>query len=414
MAVPADFFERITQLKRDGVSFTTATVVSRRAPVSSHLGDRAIIFADGRMEGFVGGSCSREIVRKQALEALRLGKPRLVLIRPDATLETLQHAADAESIVVPMTCASEGAVDVYLEPHARARVLLVAGFTPVAEKVASLAGMLEYEVVRVVTREEMRDLELSGVRLVALNDLAGFLETMPENDRASMAAVVASQGHYDEPTLEALLNAKVGFVGLLASRKRAATVRELLELQGMDAGLTAQIRNPVGLDIDAKTPGEVAVSIIAEVIQARGSNTPMFTNSSGYDAGAHRAALTPQPPLSLAKEGEQTRVLEGTPSHTQIENTVLDGVARVSGLSDAFVGARHASPLHEQASTVGLPSERPGYAISPVDGEEIEIETAIHFTELDGLTYYFTCPNCKRRFLKNPAQFLEKPSTVNS
>jgi xanthine dehydrogenase accessory factor len=395
MAVPADFFERVTQLKQDGLSFTTATVVSRRAPVSSHLGDRAIVFADGRMEGFVGGSCSREIVRKQALEALRLGKPRLVLIRPDATLETLQHAADAESIVVPMTCASEGAVDVYLEPHARARMLLVAGFTPVAEKVAGLAGMLEYEVVRVVTREEMRDLELTGIRLVALNDLTAFLETLPESARVSMAAVVASQGHYDEPTLEALLDAKVGFVGLLASRKRAATVRELLELQGMNSDLTAQIRNPVGLDIDAKTPGEVAVSIIAEVIQARSSDEPMFTNSSGYDAQAHR-----------------TRVLEpsvptGTPSSTQIKNTVLDGVAREASSSDL-------SPLHEQASSVGLPSERAGYAISPVDGEEIEIASAIHFAELDGVTYYFTCPNCKRRFLKNPAQYLEKPSTVNS
>ena len=102
----AQFFEQVSQFKRDGASFVVATVVSRRAPVSSHLGDRALIHNDGRMEGFVGGSCSREIVRKQSLEVLRLGKPRLVLIRPDATLETLQHAADAESIVVPMTCAA--------------------------------------------------------------------------------------------------------------------------------------------------------------------------------------------------------------------------------------------------------------------------------------------------------------------
>ncbi len=394
MAVPADFFERVTQLKRDGLSFTTATVVSRRAPVSSHLGDRAIVFADGRMEGFVGGSCSREIVRKQSLEALRLGKPRLVLIRPDATLETLQHAADAESIVVPMTCASEGAVDVYLEPHARARVLLVAGFTPVAEQVASLGAMLEYEVVRVVTREEMRDLELSGIRLVALNDLTGFLEALPEAARVSMAAVVASQGHYDEPALEALLNAGVGFVGLLASRKRAATVRELLELQGMDASLSAQLRNPVGLDIDAKTPGEVAVSIIAEVIQARASAAPMFTNADGYDAQAHKTrALEPA-------------AANTAPTITRTKNTVPDGVSVVSGGTEAAL-------VQRSNAVVGLPSQRAGYAISPVDSEEIEIASAIHFAELDGLTYYFSCPNCKRRFLKNPAQYL-KPDPVNS
>jgi xanthine dehydrogenase accessory factor len=392
-----DFFENLSRLKRNGESFTTATVVSRRAPVSSHIGDRAIIFADGRMEGFVGGSCSREIVRKQALEALRLGKPRLVLIRPDATLETLQHAADAESIVVPMTCASEGAADVYLEPHTPARVLLVAGFTPVAQAVAALAGMLEYEVVRVVTREELRDLEAFPCKLVALQDLNAYLESLPESSCSSMAAVVASQGHYDEPALELILNAKVGFAGLLASRKRAVTVRELLELQGMDASLTAQIRNPIGLDINAKTPSEVAVSILAEIIAARDSNTPMFTNSSQYNAEAHRAEHANVAPARDAN------------AHTNSQETnAVD-----------LVGVRRVSPLQDIAATqkptiFGLSLERPGYALSPVDAEEIEIASAVHFTELEGVTYYFSCPNCKRRFLKNPSAYLELQNVVSS
>jgi xanthine dehydrogenase accessory factor len=383
----AQFFEQVTQLKRDGASFVVATVVSRRAPVSSHLGDRALIHSDGRMEGFVGGSCSREIVRKQSLEVLRLSKPRLVLIRPDATLETLQHAADAESIVVPMTCASEGAVDVYLEPHTPAKALLVVGFTPVAQAVAKLGTLLEYDVTRVVTREEMRDLETEGHRLVALPDLELHLENLPAEVRSSMAAVVASQGHYDEPTLEPLLKNGVGFVGLLASRKRAVTVRELLELQGLDASLTAKIRNPIGLDLGAKTPAEVAVSILAEIIQHRSStvstNEPMFTNSSSYDAEKHRTS--------------------------QVERVVS------SQPVDVPVGAQHAAPLqhlddhndsNRSSFVIGLPSERPGFAISPVDHEEIEIATAIHFADLEGVRYFFTCPNCKRRFLKNPQSYL--------
>ena len=80
-----DFFERVAALRREGQSFAVATVVARRAPVSAHLGDRAIVFADGRMEGFVGGACSREIVRQQALEALAARHGRLVSIRPDAS-----------------------------------------------------------------------------------------------------------------------------------------------------------------------------------------------------------------------------------------------------------------------------------------------------------------------------------------
>ena len=354
----SDFFEKLAHLGRNGESFVTATVVSRRAPVSSHLGDRAIIYADGRVEGFVGGSCSREIVRKQALEVLKLGRPRLVLIRPDASEQTLQHAAQAESVVVPMTCASEGAVDVYLEPHTPARVLLVVGFTPVAQAVARLGTLLEYSVMRVVTAQEQRDLE--PVSCVALPDLKSYLETLTGEARSSLAAVVASQGHYDEPALEALLGAEVGaevgFVALLASRKRAVTVCELLELQGTPLEQVAKIRNPAGLDIGAKTPAEVAVSILAEIIGARaGSNSaPMFTHSSHYDPVQHKAQ-------------------------------VLETRADVSSSQTA----------------------RPGFALSPVDGEEIEISSALHFADFEGQTYYFTCANCKRRFLKDPQKFLE-------
>lgn len=347
------FLTRIAELSDAGQHFVTATVVSRRAPVSSHLGDRALVLSDGRMEGFVGGSCSHDIVRKQALEVLRLGTPRLVLIRPDASEEAMQHAANAESIVVPMTCASEGAVDIYLEPHLPARWLLVVGFTPVAGAVAKLGDFLGYKVRRVVTAEDARDLDTAET--VLLPELPAFLAELSTEARAGLAAVVASQGHYDEPALEALLLAEVGFVSLLASRKRAVTVRELLELQGLSAAQVAQIRNPAGLDIGAKTPPEVAVSILAEVIAARNPALapPMFTHSQNYDAGAHRAA------------------------------------AQVS------------QPTQTQTS-----QPRPGYAISPVDGEEIEIASAVHFADLDGVRYYFTCPNCKRRFLKDPAKFL--------
>jgi xanthine dehydrogenase accessory factor len=364
----SDFFEKLAKLNRDGMCFVTATVVSRRAPVSSHLGDRAIIYPDGRMEGFVGGSCSREIVRKQALETLKRGQPRLVLIRPDATEETLQHAASAESVVVPMTCASEGAVDVYLEPHLPARVLVVVGFTPVAQAVAQLGKLLEYTVVRVVTTEEQRDLESVGEPVgksagsVALPHLKPYLEGLSAEVRSTLAAVVASQGHYDEPALEALLEFEVGFVALLASRKRAVTVRELLELQGISLERINKIRNPAGLDIGAKTPAEVAVSILAEVISAGtdSNSVPMFTHSRGYDADQHRV------------QAVETRV---------------------------------------DASSSQKP--RPGFAVSPVDGEEIEISSALHFADFEGQTYYFTCANCKRRFLKNPKQFLEPLEPVS-
>jgi xanthine dehydrogenase accessory factor len=258
------FLEKVVALRRDGQRFATATVVGRRPPVSAHLGDRAIVYADGRMEGFIGGACSREIVRKQALESIRARRAWLVSISPDAGAGT----SDPEHVFVPMTCVSEGAVDVYVEPSVQPRRVIVVGATPVAEAVARTAVALDYGVVRVVGAGERRDLEeqaaAMGVTLVPFESLGvAVTEGGP-----GTAAVVATQGHYDEQALEAILRAGgASYVGLVASRKRGATVRQWLEASGV-AGAAA-VRIPAGLDLGARTAPEVAISILAEIVQSR-------------------------------------------------------------------------------------------------------------------------------------------------
>ena len=270
-----NFFERVAALQREGRPFAVATVVGRRAPVSAHLGDRAIIFADGRMEGFVGGACSREIVRQQALESMRTRHGRLVSIGPEAS-----HALQStdERVVVLMTCASEGAVDVYVEPLLQARVLIVVGATPVAAALARLARSMDYQVSRVVDAREQADIEAEaaalGVKVAALDSLESILAEGGEDS----AVVVASQGHYDEEALELSLKSRVPYVGLVASRKRGATVRALLEERGVPRLST--IRNPAGLDLGARTAQEVALSILAEIVQTLPSATAMAASAS--------------------------------------------------------------------------------------------------------------------------------------
>ena len=126
-----------------------------------------------------------------------------------------------------MTCASEGAVDVYVEPFVQARALIVVGATPVADALARLARSMDYDVVRVVDARERRDIEPEaaalGITVVPLDDARARVAR--ERCRATAAAVVASQGHYDEEALESILKAGVPYVGLVASRKRGATVR---------------------------------------------------------------------------------------------------------------------------------------------------------------------------------------------
>ncbi len=264
-----DLFEQIAALRREGQSFAVATVVARRAPVSAHLGDRAIVFADGRMEGFVGGACSHEIIRQQALEALKVRCSRLVSIRPDAADSA---AATGEHVIVPMTCVSEGAIDVFVEPFVQARRLVVVGATPVAESLARLARSMNYDVMRVVEGRELRDIEQEaatlGVTVVALDALEAILRESAAGI-PDLSAVVVSQGHYDEEALESILKCGVPYVGLVASRTRGAAVRALLEERGVPGAAT--IRNPAGLDLGARTPPEVALSILAEIVQARPS-----------------------------------------------------------------------------------------------------------------------------------------------
>lgn len=259
-----DFLEKVLSLRHEGQSFATATVVGRRAPVSAHLGDRAIVYADGRMEGFIGGACSREIVRKQALESIRSRRARLVSIRPDAADA---GAPDPEHVFVPMTCVSEGAVDVYVEPSVRPRRVVVVGATPVAEALARTALTLDYEVVRVVDAREQRDLEEQAAGLGFSLASIESLETAVKDGGAGTAAVVASQGHYDEQALETILRSGAAYVGLVASRKRGATVRKWLEDSGVP-GVDA-VRIPAGLDLGARTAPEVALSILAEIVQSR-------------------------------------------------------------------------------------------------------------------------------------------------
>jgi xanthine dehydrogenase accessory factor len=265
-----DTLERIFQLRSEGKRFAIATVVSRKAPVSSHLGDKAIVLDDGTMEGFIGGACSRDIIKKQALEVLNRERPRLVRISPDPL--PVQTTGSVDEICVPMTCVSEGAVDVYIEPQLEKKQILIVGASPIAIALAKQGKMQSYDVTMVCEDTERATLgfglEGSQVNLLDVKELGGWLEALPATRKGVLEAVVASMGHYDEETLTLLAKARPRYLGLVASRKRGATVMEFVK-DSVAKEDVARVRSPAGLDISAKTPNEVAVSILAEMIQLR-------------------------------------------------------------------------------------------------------------------------------------------------
>jgi xanthine dehydrogenase accessory factor len=269
-----ELLQRIAALQREGVAFALATVVARKAPVSSHLGDAAIVFEDGRIEGYIGGGCSQEILRVQALEALRTGEPRLVRISPDTIpgAPGYPETADDDSgnyVRVRMTCASQGALDLYVEPYPLLPALVVIGAMPIARAVAELGGFLGYDVLRVRDPDESSGADPASATL-SPEVLAGPLEALPSRFRTrQIFGVCASMGEYDDVGIDALLRAKAAYIALVASRPRCQAVLDALTARGWsDADLEA-VHNPAGLDIGAKTAPEVALSIMAEITRWR-------------------------------------------------------------------------------------------------------------------------------------------------
>lgn len=257
-------------------AYAIAIVVGREKPVSSHLGDRAIVHADGRMEGFIGGSCSRDIVRRQALDTLRSGEPRLVRIASDET----GTGDERDVVTIPMHCASEGAVEVYIEPHLPKPKLIIAGMTPVAEALAGIAPALGYCVVRFVEDEELCDLD--GMMI---DGLADYLDALDANLRERSAVVVASQGHYDDRALAAALRHDFAYVGLLASRARGLGVLNAIEGYGISGDRLRAVHCPAGLALGARKPADVAIAILAQIVAANASRA----NPAVSDTESHAA-----------------------------------------------------------------------------------------------------------------------------
>jgi xanthine dehydrogenase accessory factor len=254
-----DLLERASELNRAGTAFAVATVVRAEKPTSAKPGANAIITSDGALTGWVGGSCTEHTVMSQALKALRDGEPRLVRLCPPEKLGT----APQEGVIeVALTCASGGTLEIYIEPHLPRPHLVAVGHLPVALALARLGSGLGYEVS--VIGPGVTPDRVSGVAQVFDNlDFSQFKIT-PQT-----YIVVATHGNYDEEGLEWALMSDAPYVALVASRKRAEGVVQHLRETGMPPDRLARLKYPAGLDIGAVTPEEIALSVLAEIVQFR-------------------------------------------------------------------------------------------------------------------------------------------------
>ncbi|MEA2631000.1 MAG: xanthine dehydrogenase accessory factor [Chloroflexota bacterium] len=334
-------FARAAELESGGRPFAVATVVAVRRPTSARPGASGIVYPDGTIEGWVGGSCAQPVVVREALRSLVDGQPRLLRLSKDAPAEGRRGDGIVELV---MTCHSGGTLEIYVEPHLPAPVLWVAGTTPIASALVSLGSAAGWRVSifdPIADPDAFPDAE----RVVVGTDIAGL------DPGVSPAVVVATQGIWDEEALAAALARDAAYVGLVASPTRANVVRAWLRDEaGIGEDRLAALRAPAGLDLGAETAEEVALSILAELVQVR-RGTAAFVASPG--------------PATLAGKQEPTQPTQ--PIQPVIDDIVL---------------------------------------LDPVCGMTVDRAHARHLAEHDGILYAFCSMGCRTSFIREPTAYV--------
>jgi xanthine dehydrogenase accessory factor len=221
--------------------YAVATVVWRQAPSSGQVGSRATVTADGQIHGWIGGACAEPTVIREAQKVIREGEPKLLYLGASEDL-VLPEGMTA----ISMSCQSEGALQIYIEPVQPPVRLVVVGRSPMAQTLTDLASTLGWKA-----------------DLVEGPDF-----TSADVDQRSVV-VVATQGHGDEDVVRHAASAMPAFVGLVASHKRGEAVLGYLADRGVPQHLLDRVRTPVGLDLGRTTHQEIAVSVLAELVQVR-------------------------------------------------------------------------------------------------------------------------------------------------
>lgn len=257
-----NLIELAYRLTQAGEPFVLATVVRCERPTSAKPGAQAIIQANGQITGWIGGSCAQPVVLREAARILRDGgDPYLLRLGTSETDGTRLIASDSinrsqtDVRVFPMSCASGGVLDIFMEPHLPQPQLLLVGNSPVIAALSRLAEVLDFAVI-----------QLNSTDLVQVNI----------NERTYV--LVASHGQYDEDVLEHALRSSACYVGMVGSPKRGEAIRNYLRGSGLSEEQIARLRVPAGLDLGAVIPEEIAASILAELVQVK-RHPPLISGS---------------------------------------------------------------------------------------------------------------------------------------
>jgi len=326
--------------------FAVVTVIRAGPPTSAWVGAQALVDGEGVLHGWIGGGCSRTIVIQAALQAIRSGSPKRVRISNEAAM------ADADVELHTMPCASNGTLELFIQPTLPAPLVLVLGSTPTALEACVLAQRVGLRVCAAAN---------VSTPLVALgldHVIQGFNIDALSQVKPQMI-LVATQGDCDEDALEAALRTSAAAVLLVASARKAEKLRDAMLLRGIAPERLKALHAPAGPHIHAHTPLEIALGAVAGLVTLR----------------------------------------------RELERAAADACA--PGIAGADVGAGD-DAVPRVPPCESMASVEPAVAryINPVCGMPVDIALAKYVVDHGGQRVYFCCDGCKIEFEHSPDKYL--------
>jgi xanthine dehydrogenase accessory factor len=357
---------RAEELAAQGVAFVTATVVRAQRPTSAIAGDVALITLDGTIDGFVGGICAEHSVRLFAWSAMQNGEPVLLRILPsEEEVAGKEKLEEDGAVTVLNTCLSGGAIEVFLEPTLPIPRVHVVGSKPIAAALERLGPEM-------------------GLDIVADRDTSPLLR---EGD---LGVVVASHGKGELEAVRAALEMELPYVGLVASPKRGAALIEELRGAGVEDAALERLDCPAGLDIGARTPPEVALSIMAQVIEARYGGTYSPKLEAPRDSEKATFATDPICGMTVPETSDSIQLDHDGKTIYFCRDACKAEYAEKHGLASGAPAKQSAGKAAKAAA--------PAMAVDPICGMTVAATPETPHLEHNGETVYFCCEGCKTKF----------------
>jgi xanthine dehydrogenase accessory factor len=346
--------DKAASLKAEGKPFALVTVVRAVSPTSAKPGAKAIVEADGVIQGWIGGGCAQPAVIKTAKKVLKEGQARLIRISPTKDGYVEEGITD-----FGMTCHSGGTLDIFIDPVIARPVLLLIGASPAAQTLVGLAKRVGFSVTVAFPAADS-DMFPEADRIIDGFDVA---DIVPDY------VIVSTQGKRDEQGLEAAISVGAAYTGFIASKTKADKLKSYLKESGSDAKRVDAIISPIGLEIDAVTPEEIALSVVAGLVKARRQTVE-------------------------AEESEDNTASCCGGSSKEKTTNAEEKPASSSAANDSCCGGSSEAEKNETT------------AIDPICGMTVEIKGAEFHSQYQDKDYYFCCGGCLHRFENEPEKYV--------